>query len=105
MKLKLIDYEQNVKEVRTGTCELCFGTMVCSNPTFIFQKENGEAMKVNGYYWDWGDYTSVERIDNIIDFAEYIYNIDFKEEEDLFSFSWLDNLIYKYNSERGNRND
>ena len=100
MKLKLIDYQENFKVETTGTCEMCFGTMGCSNPVFTFQKENKEKVKVDGYYWDWGDYTSVQVIFNVIGFAEYISDIDFQEEEDLFSFWWLDNLICEYNSER-----
>lgn len=106
MKIKLIDYQEDFKVETIGTCEMCFGTMGCSNPVFTFQKENKEKVEVNGYYWDWGDYSSVETIANVIDFAEYICDIDFKEkEEDLFCFWWLDNLICKYNSERGKRND
>ena len=98
MKLKLIDYKQKVKEVRTGTCELCFGTMVCRKSTFVFQKENGDIVEVKGYYQDWGDYYSVETIANLIDFADYISEIDFQEDKVTFSFGWLDNLVCKYNS-------
>ena len=104
MKIKLIDYQEDFKIETTGTCEICFGTMGCSNPVFTFQKENKEKVEVNGYYWDWGDYSSVETIANVIDFAEYICDIDFREEV-LFNFSWLDNLICEYNSERGKHND
>ena len=104
MKLKLIDYQENITEETVGTCELCFGTAVCSNPVFTFQKENNEIFKTDGYDWDWGDYTEVDTIDNVIDFAEYICDIDFREEV-LFNFSWLDNLICEYNSERGKHND
>ena len=105
MKLKLIDYQQNFKIETTGTCEMCFGTMECSNPVFTFQKENKEKVEVNGYYWDWGDYYSVETIANVIDFADYICDIEFQEDKDLFSFQWLDNLICEYNSEREKQND
>ena len=105
MKLRLVDYQENITEETVGTCELCFGTTVCNNPVFTFQKENKETVKIDGYYWDWGDYTEVDTIDNVIDFAEYICDIDFKEEEDLFSFQWLDNLICEYNSEREKQND
>ena len=67
MKLKLIDYQENFKVETIGTCEICFGTMGCSNPVFTFQKENKEKVEVNGYYWDWGDYSSVETIANVIE--------------------------------------
>ena len=106
MKIKLIDYQEDFKIETTGTCEMCFGTMGCSNPVFTFQKENKEKVEVNGYYWDWGDYSSVETIDNVIDFADYICDIEFQEDEDLFSFWWLDNLVSEYNSTlRSKRND
>ena len=98
MELKLIDYRKEFSIEQTGTCELCFGTIGCNNPVFTFQKENGEEIKVNGYYWDWGDYSSVETIANIIDFADYISDIDFQEDENTFTFGWLDNLVSEYNS-------
>ena len=106
MKIKLIDYQEDFKIETTGTCEMCFGTMGCSNPVFTFQKENKEKVEVNGYYWDWGDYSSVETIANLFDFADYICDIDFDEDEYTFSFSWIDNLVSEYNSTlRSKRND
>ena len=106
MKIKLIDYQEDFKIETTGTCEMCFGTMGCSNPVFTFQKENKEKVEVNGYYWDWGDYSSVETIANVIDFAEYVRDTDFQEDENTFTFGWLDNLVSEYNSTiRSKRND
>ena len=106
MKIKLIDYQEDFKVETIGTCEMCFGTMGCSNPVFTFQKENKEKVEVNGYYWDWGDYSSVETIANVIDFAEYICDIDFQENENTFTFAWIDNLVSEYNSTlRSKRND
>ena len=106
MKIKLIDYQEDFKIETIGTCEMCFGTMGCSNPVFTFQKESKEKVEVNGYYWDWGDYSSVETIANVIDFAEYICDIDFQEDENTFTFGWIDNLVSEYNSTlRSKRND
>lgn len=106
MKLKLIDYQKDFKIETIGTCEMCFGTMGCSNPVFTFQKENKEKVEVNGYYWDWGDYSSVETIANVIEFAEYVCDIDFQEDENTFTFAWIDNLVSEYNSTlRSKRND
>ena len=106
MKIKLIDYQEDFKIETTGTCEMCFGTMGCSNPVFTFQKENKEKVEVNGYYWDWGDYSSVETIANVIEFAEYVCDIDFQEDENTFTFGWIDNLVSEYNSTlRSKRND
>ena len=97
MKLKLIDYQQELKKVRKGTCEMCFSTVTCNNSTFIFQKENGEEVNVRGYYLDWDDYLSVEKIANIIDFADYVSKQEF-QEEDGFNFYWIDTLVSEYNS-------
>ena len=106
MKIKLIDYQEDFKIETTGTCEMCFGTMGCSNPVFTFQKENKEKVEVNGYYWDLGYYSSVETIANVIEFAEYVCDIDFQEDENTFTFGWLDNLVSEYNSTlRSKRND
>ena len=105
MKLKLIDYQENFKVETIGTCEICFGTMGCNNPVFTFQKESKEKVEVNGYYWDWGDYSSVESIANVIDFAEYVSNTDFQEDENTFTFGWLDNLVSEYNSTLRSKRD
>ena len=49
MKIKLIDYQEDFKIETTGTCEICFGTMGCSNPVFTFQKENKEQVAISKY--------------------------------------------------------
>lgn len=101
MKLKLINFQEDAREEKTGTCDLCFGTRLCNNPVFTFQKENNETVEIDGYFWSWGDYTSVGEIENIIDFADYVSKREFTEDDDIFAFWWLDNLVDDYNSSKG----
>lgn len=98
MKLKLIDVETDVETVQTGTCELCYGSQMIGNPVYIFEKESdGVRFKVNGTYWDWGFVEEIE-IDNIIKFASYVSDQEFKEETE-FDYGWLENLVDSYDKE------
>lgn len=100
MRLKLIDVKDNPHEAETGTCELCFGTMYVTEPTFIFQRlDTRETEEVNGFYWNWEDYTEVDDIDNVIDFASFINTKNFEEKQEL-NFGWLDNLINEYHDSK-----
>lgn len=95
MKLKLIDVITDVHEVETGTCELCFSTTTASDPVYVFEKQDTkEKFEVEGYDWDWGDYSEV-LVDNIIDFAEYVSACEFTSDQ-VFNFGWLDQLAYDY---------
>ena len=54
MKVKLVDVEENPTEEFTGTCELCFGTLDCDNPVFVFQLVgSNQEIRINGYWWDY----------------------------------------------------
>lgn len=78
MKIKLIDVETEPGEFETGTCELCFGSMWCENPTYIFEA-NGKQVEIVGYGWSWGDYQEIE-IDNIISFAAWLNQQEFPDD-------------------------
>lgn len=69
--IKLVDVDtSNAREEQTGTCELCFGSMWCDNPIFIFENPKGDRVEIDGYFWSWGDYLELE-IDNHLRFSEY----------------------------------
>lgn len=94
MKVKLIDVLYNPTEEQTGTCELCFSTIECDNPVFVFQLSNGEEVKVNGYWWDYYDYDEVY-ISNIINFASWLDDKDFPDDT-VIDTDWLINVADEY---------
>ncbi|EHH1613244.1 TPA: hypothetical protein I0H29_RS11735 [Enterococcus faecalis] len=98
MKLKLINVETNPHEEETGSCELCMSIEMVNEPVFIFEKENGEIVRIEAFLWDWGHYDE-ELVENVVDFAAYISEQEFDEDQQLH-YSWLSNLIseYKYGS-------
>lgn len=98
MKLKLIGVETNRHEAEVGTCELCMGIMEVDEPTYIFEKENGETFEIEGWEWSWGDYWDLN-IDNVIDFADWVSQHDF-EYKPPFGYQWLSNVINQYEEEK-----
>lgn len=100
MKLKLVDVQQEPHEVELGTCELCMSTTYMAEPSFIFKKEDGTTFYVDGYAWSWGYLKTVGEVDNIIEFADFVAHVDFKEiperQYDEDSYEWLNELIESY---------
>lgn len=100
MKLKLIDILSDPQVTQAGTCELCFHTITCSYPEFIFEKvDTGERFRKKGYVWDWGDYSEVY-IDNVIDFAAWVVMHDFEEGFEKCHFHEFEELIETYEIDR-----
>ncbi|MDT2842626.1 hypothetical protein [Vagococcus lutrae] len=96
MKLKLVDVETEIYETEFGTCELCMSTGTAYEPTYVFEKENGDTVKVEGFYWDWGDLSTLD-VDNVIDFADYVSKKEFEEvTDDEMDYNWLSSLIDEY---------
>lgn len=104
--VKLIGVDlSGAREEITGTCELCFGSMWCDNPVLTFENPDGERVKFDGYYWDWGDYFEVE-IDNYLDFSDWLYKheIDWGRLKS-FNFWYLSELVLEYIEEEGDDHD
>lgn len=91
--LKDIDMS-NGQEEEMGTCELCFWTAWCNNPVFVFELDSGEKVSIDGYWWDWGDYSEVPDV-NIIDFAAWLEKQSFKNDI-VFDQEWLIDTISDY---------
>lgn len=98
VKINLVDVQLDEEFGATfGTCELCmsYGNYV-AQPTYIFKRlDTNEEVRVEGYEWDWGDYDEIT-IDNIIEFANWISSQEFVDDDDLFSYGWLHDLVYDY---------
>lgn len=94
-KIHLINVDtSNGANEEAGTCELCFYTMWCDNPTFIFEMD-GERLAIDGYWWDWGDYSEIF-INNTVDFGLWLDTQEFADDTD-FNTDWLLNIVDKYN--------
>lgn len=95
MKIKLIDIERNGYETTFGTCELCMWDGYADETTYIFDID-GERREVEGWVWDWGDFSSIW-IENTADFAHWLNQQPFPSDYVLKSYSDLDNLVDRYN--------
>ena len=97
--IKLVDVDTSyAREEQTGTCELCFGSMWCDNPILIFEKPNGEQIRAEGFYWDWGDYHEI-RIDNYLNFSDWFLKKDINCEQLEYDYWYLENLVELYYEE------
>ena len=91
MKIKLIDVKREPQEVTFGTCELCMYTGFADEPVLIFEVD-GKQIEVDGYYWDWGDYEEIPKV-NVIVLAEYVSKIEFPEDVNL-DYHLLEDMVY-----------
>ena len=101
--IKLVDVDtSNAREEQTGTCELCFGSMWGDNPVLTFENPYGDCVKIDGYFWSWGDYFELE-IDNYLNFSDWLskQDVDWNMlEED--GYEYLADLVYWYREENEN---
>ena len=52
MKYKVIEYNSDMREEQTGTCDLCFGTALVENGSITVEDENGTETEINLTVWD-----------------------------------------------------
>lgn len=95
MKLKLIDHESVTKETDFGTCDLCAYTGEATFTTLIFQRDDGEILRAETWYWCWGDLFEID-IDNVFDFAAWILTQDFPDDLDITDYGTLEKVVEDY---------
>lgn len=98
MKYKVIEYNSDVREEQTGTCELCFGTAMVENGSITVEDENGKATEIFLTWWSWGDYDAIY-IDNVVDFSAWLQERDVEPIDEVNDWSWLNELVEQYNEE------
>lgn len=97
MKVKLIDVQSSPSEEQAGTCELCFYTIECDNPVYIFQiGDSKKEIAINGYWWEYDTYGEVP-IPNVINFADWLDHQEFPDDT-VLDTDWLIRMADKYNS-------
>ena len=95
MRLKLIDHESVTEETDFGTCDLCAYTGEATFTTLIFQRDNGEILRAETWYWCWGDLFTID-IANLFDFAAWIKDQDFPDDLDITDYSTLRDVVDEY---------
>ena len=95
MRLKLIDHESVTKETDFGTCDLCAYTGEATFTTLIFQRDDGEVLRAETWYWSWGDLFEIY-IDNVFDFAAWIKDKEFPDDLDITDYYTLESVVEKY---------
>lgn len=99
MKYKVIEYNSDVREEQTGTCDLCFDTALVENGSITVEDENGKTTKIELTWWSWGDYFTIY-IDNVVDFSAWLQERDVKPIDEVNDWSWLDRLVTEYDEEQ-----
>ena len=100
MKYKVIEYNSDVREEQTGTCDLCFGTALVENGSITVEDENGTETEIYLTVWDWGNYDTIY-IDNVINFSAWLQARDVEPiTEETNPWTWLDELVEKYSEEQ-----
>lgn len=100
MKYKVTEYQSDIQEEHTGTCELCFGTALVENGSITVEDENGIETEIDLTWWSWGDYFTIY-IDNVVNFSAWLQERDVEPiGEETNVWSWLHELVEKYNEGR-----
>ena len=95
MRLKLIDHESVTEETDFGTCDLCAYTGEATFTTLIFQRDDGEILRAETWYWCWGDMFEIY-IDNVFDFAAWIKDKEFPDDLDITDYYTLEGVVEDY---------
>ena len=100
MKYKVTEYNSNMQEVQTGTCDLCYGTDLVEEGLITVEDENGTETEIDLTVWDWGDYDTIY-IDNVVNFSAWLQEREVEsigEKADSYAcWYWLNELVEKYN--------
>ena len=99
MKYKVIEYNSDMREEQTGTCDLCFGTALVENGSITVEDENGKTANIKLTWRSWGDYFTIY-IDNVVDFSAWLQKRDVEPIDEVNDWSWLDQLVKEYDREQ-----
>lgn len=96
MKYKVIDFESDVQEVETGTCDICMSTEYIDFGELILEDEQNNIIRIpvskpdsSWYYYD------ELYIDNIVDFSAWLQEQDIEPIVD-DKFYRLEELLERY---------
>lgn len=93
MRVKLVDFKSEVKEVEYGTCELCMSTGTEAFEEMLFEYDDGHSEWVELWDWDWGDIFTIN-IENVPRFAQWLKGQEL--DSYISDYSTLEQLVYEY---------
>lgn len=100
MKYKVIEYNSDMQEEQTGTCDLCFGTAWVENGSITVEDENGKTTNIKLTWWSRGDYFTIY-IDNVVNFSAWLQKRDVEPiAEETDPCTWLAELVEQYSKEQ-----
>ena len=100
-RVRLLAYREDTDTNTTfGTCDICMSTGTADNPVYTFEftdTDTGEkdTREIDGYEWDWGDY-SVVLIDNVIRFGDWLEDNEITVGSMNLDISDIRTLVYKW---------
>ena len=102
-RVRLLDYNEYSEDVTFGTCEICMHSGNAENPTFTFEFTNTETGEetvsdVEGYMWNWGDYSTVD-IYNVPRFGDWLEDNIITVDSNNMDYGDLQQLAYRLHEE------
>lgn len=100
-RVRLLAFREDTEyDVTFGSCEICMHTGTAENPVYTFEftdTETGEkeVRDINGYEWDWGDYSTVY-IYNVISFGDWLEDNTVTVNTNEMDYGDLQQLAYRF---------
>ena len=101
MRYKVIDYVSKKHKVKEGTCDICFRVRSAEQGYIILQDEKEREKVVDLYEWECRLCKEI-RIDNVIDFSNWLWKQEVEEIPNELSerFEWLYDIVVEYKKEK-----
>lgn len=102
MRYKVIDYVSKREKVKESTCGCCFHVRSAEQGYIILQDEKEREKVVDLYEWECRLCKEI-RIDNVIDFSDWLWKQEVDEIPTELSkrFEWLYYIVLEYKKEKG----
>ena len=101
MRYKVIDYVSKREKVKESTCGCCFHVRSAEQGYIILQDEKEREKVVDLYEWECRLCKEI-RIDNVIDFSDWLWKQEVDEIPTELSerFEWLYDIVVEYKKEK-----
>ena len=101
MRYKVIDYVSKKEKVKESTCGCCFHVRSAEQGYIILQDEKEREKVVDLYEWECRLCKEI-RIDNVIDFSNWLWKQEVDEIPNELSerFEWLYDIVVEYKKKK-----